>query len=182
MNNRTSAQSPGLQKMSSLAKAGEGFGWEMTHSRYREQRALSLCALSDLRFHLSWSDMERCCGWVAGLLINRLSLKLHLQDPPPTIKLSFDLHSNSQKQEALFQNLMCCLRRQCFKVCIQTLTKNRRISICPSRDDGKFIAYWKKYIRNVFILPNICVCYVISGLLENHPVSLTKCKYRVLQE
>lgn len=101
MNNRTSAQNPGLQKMSSLAKAGEGFGWEMTHSRYREQRALSLCALSDLRFHLSWSDIERCCGWVAGLLINRLSLKLHLQDPPPTIKLSFDLHSNSQKQEKL---------------------------------------------------------------------------------
>ncbi len=82
-NNQTSAQSPGLQKMSSLAKAGEGFGWEMTYSRYREQSALSLCARSDLWCLSSWSDRERCCGWMAGLLINHLSLNLHLQDPPP---------------------------------------------------------------------------------------------------
>ncbi len=77
-------QSPGLQKMSSLAKAGEGFGWKMTYSRYREQSALSLCARSDLWCLSSWSDRERCCGWMAGLLINHLSLNLHLQDPPPS--------------------------------------------------------------------------------------------------
>lgn len=58
------------KKMSFLAKAGEGFGWEMTHSRYREQRALSLCARSDLWFHPSWSDMGRC-WWVGGWSTNK---------------------------------------------------------------------------------------------------------------